>query len=79
MDTAKRFKPKTILLWQKVAAHREAQRILALFPSAHVQTIKHQRKPPAVNTSQARAMLSGKRTLMIGQTSSFVGYFDGRP
>jgi hypothetical protein len=79
MDTAKRFKPKTILLWQKVAEHPEAQRILGLFPAAQVQIIKHQRKPPSPNMSLGRAMLNGKRTLMIGQTSSFVGHFDGQP
>jgi spore photoproduct lyase len=79
MDTAKRFKPKTILLWQKVAEHPEAQRILGLFPATQVQIIKHQRKPPSPNMSLGRAMLNGKRTLMIGQTSSFVGHFDGQP
>jgi len=79
MDTAKRFKPKTILLSEKAAGHPEAQRILALFPSTRVQIIKHQRKPPSLSTSQAQTMLRGKRTLMIGQTSSFVRYFDSRP
>ena len=28
--------------------------------------------------SPSQALLAGKRTLMIGQTSSFVGHFDGR-
>lgn len=76
MDTAKAFKPKIILLWQKVADHIEAQRILKLFPSAQVYAIKHQRKSPSPNMSPAQAMLHGKRTLMIGQTSSFVRYFN---
>jgi len=31
MDTAKKFRPKTILLWQKVSDDPEAQRILELF------------------------------------------------
>lgn len=78
MDTAKKFRPKTILLWQKVADDPEAQRILELFPSTKVQLIKHQRKPPSPYMSPAQALLAGKRTLMIGQTSSFVGHFDGR-
>ena len=78
MDIAKTFKPKTILLWQKVAHHPEAQRILGLFPSAHVYVIEHQHRRISPNMSLGQALLSGKRTLMIGQTSSFVGYFDGQ-
>jgi spore photoproduct lyase len=78
MDTAKKFRPKTILLWQKVADDPEAQRILELFPSANVQLIKHQRMPPSPYIQPAQALLAGKRTLMIGATSSFVGCFDGR-
>ena len=78
MDTAKKFKPKTILLWEKVADHPEAQRILALFPSAQVHTIKQQRKRPLPHMSLSEALLTGKRTLMIGKTSSFVGRFDGQ-
>ena len=79
MDIAKRFKPKTILLWRKVAEHPEAQRILGLFPSAEVRVIEHQRKQPSPNMSPGQAMLRGKRTLMVGETSSFVGRFDGQP
>jgi spore photoproduct lyase len=78
MDTAKKFRPKTILLWQKVADDPEAQRILELFPSANVQLIKHQRMPPSPCIQPAQALLAGKRTLMIGATSSFVGCFDGQ-
>ncbi|MHC4706605.1 MAG: SPL family radical SAM protein [Planctomycetota bacterium] len=77
MDTAKKFKPETILLWERVAEHPEAQRILGLFPSAHVRLVKHQRSPLSSGVSQSRALLAGKRTLMIGQSSSFVGLFDG--
>jgi spore photoproduct lyase len=77
-DTAEKFKPKTILLWEKVAEHPEALRILAQFPYADVQVIKHQRAPAAPNMLLSQALLSGKQTLMIGETSSFVGYFDGR-
>ena len=78
MDIAKTFKPKTILLWQKIADNPEAQRIIRLFPSAQVRIIEHQRKPPSTEMSAAQALLAGKRTLMIGQTSSFIGRFDGR-
>ena len=78
MDKARTFRPKTILLWQKVADHPEAQRIVELFPSANVQLIKQQKNPSLPNMSLSRALLAGKRTLMIGATSSFVGKFDGR-
>jgi spore photoproduct lyase len=78
MDTARKFQPKTILLWQKVADHPESQRIIRLFPSAQVQIVEHQRKPPSSEMSTAKALLAGKRTLMIGQTSSFIGRFDGK-
>jgi len=78
MDTAKTFEPKTILLWQKIADHPEAQRILNLFPSADVKLIKHQRFRHPQNMSPGQTLLHGKRTLMIGQTSSFVGHFDGQ-
>lgn len=77
MDAAKTFKPKTILLWNKVVEHSEAQRILGLFPSADVQVIERQRNPHLPEMSLSKALLSGKRTLMIGKTSSFVGRFDG--
>jgi len=78
MDTARTFKPETILLWQKVAEHPEAQRIVGLFPSAQVRLIERQRSPHLPQMSPSQALLAGKRTLMIGQTSSFVGCFDGR-
>jgi len=78
MDKARTFKPKIILLWQKVADYPEAQRIIELFPSADVRVIKQQKNPPLSNMSPSQALLAGKRTLMIGATSSFVGNFDGR-
>ncbi len=78
MDTAKTFKPETILLWEKVADHLEAERILGLFPSDRVRVIERQRMPRLPDVSPSQALLAGKRTLMIGQTSSFVGRFDGR-
>jgi spore photoproduct lyase len=49
-----------------------------MFPSANVHIVKHQRKPPFLDMSPAKALLAGKRTLMIGETSSFVGHFDGQ-
>jgi len=51
---------------------------LELFPSANVQIIKQQRMPPSPNMLPSKALLAGKRTLMIGQTLSFVGCFDGQ-
>jgi len=78
VDIAKKFKPMNILLWEKVAAHPEALRIIDMFPSADIELIEHQRKSPLQNTSSGQAILKGKRTLMIGTTSSFVGYFDGQ-
>jgi hypothetical protein len=77
MDITKTFRPKTILLWQKVAEHPEAQRILGLFPSAQVLPIKNQRYSFPTNISPPQALLAGKRMLMIGQASSFVQIFDG--
>jgi spore photoproduct lyase len=78
VDTAKKFNPKTILLWQKVSEHPEAQRIMKMFPAANVQVIKQQRKPSFLDMSSAKTLLAGKRILMIGETSSFVGHFDGQ-
>jgi len=78
MDEARLFEPETILLWRKVAEHQEARRILELFPSAEVRIIEHQRNPFPPEVSPSEALMAGKRTLMIGETSSFVGHFDGR-
>lgn len=78
MDTAQTFKPETIWLWQKVAEHPEARRILGLFPSAQVRLIERQRSPHLPQMSPSGVLLAGKKTLMIGETSSFVGRFDGR-
>ena len=74
----KKFKPNTILLWRKVSEHPEAQRIVEMFPSANIHIVKNQLKPPFFNMTSAEALLTGKRTLMIGETSSFVGHFDGK-
>ena len=78
MDAAKRFKPNTILLWRKVAEHPEARRILGLFPSAQVWLVEQQRGDFVPDMSPSQALLAGKKILMIGETSSFVGHFDGR-
>jgi spore photoproduct lyase len=78
MDTAGTFKPKTILLWRQAAEDPEALRILKMFPSAQVRLIERQRMAFSSDMSPSQALLAGKRTLMIGRTSSFVGRFDGR-
>jgi spore photoproduct lyase len=78
MDTAKSFKPKTILLWEKTAEHPEALRIIAMFPSAKILIIKNQRLPAGLNITASKALLKSKQTLMIGQTTSFIGRFDGK-
>ena len=66
MDTARTFKPETILLWSKVTEHPEAQRIVRLFPSAHVRLIEHQRSPLLAEMSPSQALSAGKKILMIG-------------
>jgi len=78
MDTATTFEPKTILLWKQAADHPEARRILNLFPSAQVRLIQRQRFDLSRDMSLSEALIAGKRTLMIGRTSSFLGHFDGR-
>lgn len=77
-DTARSFEPKIILLWRQAVDDPEAQRILKLFPSAQVRLIERQRFAPSSDMSPSQALLAGKRTLMVGRTSSFVGRFDGR-
>lgn len=78
MDTSKQFKPDTILLWKKAADRLETQRILNMFPSAQVCVIENQRCQFPQDMPPGEALLKGKKTLMIGHTSSFVGNFDGR-
>ena len=53
MDTAKKFKPETILLWEQVAEHSETQRILGLFPSAYAE--KHPKFGASSKTAARRA------------------------
>ncbi|MHC4122304.1 MAG: hypothetical protein ACYSSI_01920 [Planctomycetota bacterium] len=77
MDTAKKFSPKTILLWEKIADELEAQRIVSMFPLTQVKLIKHQRGSHLLNSISDKALIAGKRVLMIGHTSRFVGYFNG--
>jgi spore photoproduct lyase len=77
VDTTGTFKPSIILLWRKVTGDPEAKRILSLFPTVQVRVIKHQRYQPPSELSPGQALLRGKRTLMIGETTSFVGHFDG--
>jgi hypothetical protein len=70
MDTARTFEPKTILLWRQAADDPDARRILELFPSAQVRLIEQQRMTVLPDISPSKALLAGKRTLMIGRTSS---------
>jgi spore photoproduct lyase len=49
-----------------------------MFPSAEIRLIKQQRMSTPADLSSGQALIKGKRTLMIGQTSQFVGNFDGR-
>ncbi len=79
MDTALKFKPRTILLWRRLANDPEALRISSLFPSAELKIVDRQRAPARPDVSSASAVLEGKRTLMIGNTTSFVHAFDGSP
>ncbi|MBN2020063.1 MAG: hypothetical protein JW749_07555 [Sedimentisphaerales bacterium] len=78
MDTAGKFKPNTILLWDRIAETCEAQRIVKLFPSAQVKTISRQRYTPPARHSFGQALVESKRTLMIGQTYSFINEFNGK-
>jgi len=50
---------------------------LGLFPKAVVHIVEQQRVAPTSNTSAGQSLITGKRTLMIGKTSCFVGHFDG--
>ncbi len=77
MDTAKTWTPNTILLWRKVAELPEALRIVDMFPSTPVEIIDRQRFAPSAEHSMAQAVIDSKKTLMIGQTSSFINRFDG--
>lgn len=76
-DTARTFRPHTILLWRKVAEHPEAQRIVGMFPEAQVRVIERQRSIPAPGHAATHPLVAGKRTLLIGEASSFVHRFDG--
>jgi spore photoproduct lyase len=78
MDTAKLFKPDTILLWEKIAESSHAQQIVKLFPSAQIKIISRQRYTPPAGYSFGRTLIESKRTLMIGHASSFINEFDGK-
>ncbi|MFA6185963.1 MAG: spore photoproduct lyase family protein [Phycisphaerae bacterium] len=77
MDTAKNFNPDTILLWDKVSGSFEAQRIISLFKNAEVKIITEQKLKYAEPISAELALRKSKKTLMIGETSSFINQFDG--
>ncbi len=78
MDTARDFKPDKILLWRKIVDEPEAQRIINLFPSVKVNLIEQQRYIQSKSVDAGKALVAGKRILMIGQTQQFVNHFDGR-
>jgi spore photoproduct lyase len=77
MDTAQTFRPHTILLWRKVERDAEARRIIEMFPEARVRIVERQRPVAIPGRSRDRAVVAGKRVLMIGETSSFAKHFDG--
>jgi spore photoproduct lyase len=78
MDTAKHYRPHTILLWRKVAEQPEAKRLMVLFPSASVCIVERQNSVTLPQQYGVHPVLAGKRVLMIGETSSFIRSFDGR-
>jgi spore photoproduct lyase len=77
MDTAETFKPTAILVWRKVERHPETVRIVGMFPEAHVEVIDRQRFAPTFARGSRHSLAVGKRTLMIGEASSFLRHFDG--
>ncbi len=79
MDSAKHYQPHTILLWKPVADQPEAQRLLALFPTAEVRIVDHQNDVALPGQHGVHPVLGGKRVLMIGEASAFLRSFDGRP
>lgn len=76
-DRARTFRPHTILLWRKVAAHPEARRIVDMFPEVSVRIIERQRSASPNHSAAGHPLIAGKRTLLIGEASSFVHRFDG--
>lgn len=78
MDIARRWKPKRILVWKRASDSLRAQRIIAMFPDAGVEYIDQQRIAADPAKSMGQALQTGKQTLMIGETSSFVRHFDGQ-
>jgi spore photoproduct lyase len=78
MDTARSYRPHTILLWRKVAEQPEVQRLVALFPGAQVRVIDRQNNVTLPQSDGIHPVLGGKRVLMIGETASFIRSFDGR-
>jgi len=77
VDTARTFRPSTILVWRNVERHAEAARIIGMFPQARVEIVDRQRLAPVPARGSGHPMVAGKRTLMIGAASSFLRRFDG--
>jgi len=77
MDTARTFRPTTILLLRKLERHPEATRIIEMFPEARVHIVDCQRDAVLPKHPSRHAVVAGKRVLMIGEASSFLRHFDG--
>jgi len=77
MDTAKTFKPTTILVLRRLQRHPEVERIIGMFPQAQVQVVDRQRDWNALRHSSKHAVVAGKRVLMLGEATSFLRHFDG--
>jgi len=77
VDTARAFRPNTILLLHKLQRYPEAMRVVEMFPEAHVQIVDRQRDAVLPRHPSKPAVVVGKRVLMIGEASSFLRHFDG--
>jgi len=74
---AQAFRPSTIYLLRKLQRHKEAARIIGMFPEARVQIVDRQRDVVLPQHPSRPAIIAGKRVLMIGEASSFLRHFDG--
>lgn len=77
MDMARTFRPSTILVWRNAEQPADAVRILGMFPQARVEIVTRQRIAPMPAHGSRHSIVAGKRTLMIGEASSFLRHFDG--
>jgi len=77
MDTAKTFKPTTILVLRRLQRRPEVERIIGVFPQAQVRVVDRQRDWSALRPSSKHTIVAGKRVLMLGEATSFLRHFDG--